>query len=154
MSTEALSKTPGLLSLGGREFVILPPTPRDQLATMDRMKSLARAKCVSPLDYVLKHATLPPGAMALAVQEAIKLGAGGGIEPTPDAVWEQYTSLDGVRWRVWYHVSRVVKDFKPEDVAPLVTEDNLFDAAEALDAALKFGAVDSEKKTPATGTAS
>lgn len=156
MNTEAaLGRSPGVLALGGREYVILPPTPRDMLATHARMKELARARCVSPLEYVLQHSgTLPAGALALAVAEAIKLGAGGGIDPTPDAVWEQYTTLAGARWRVWYHVSRVLKDFKPADVEPLVTEDNIADALEALDVALRIGAIDPNAPAPATGPAS
>lgn len=151
-STDALSSAPGVLTLGDKTFVILPPTPRDMLATMTRMKEFARAKCVSPLDFVLRHMTLPPAALALAVGEAIKIGSGGGIEPTQEAIWEQYATRAGVRWRVWYHVSRVLKDFKPADVEPLVTDDNLLDAQEALDAALRFEDISKEKKTPATGT--
>lgn len=148
-TTQNTAPTPGLLKLGGREFVVLPAKNRDLLATNTRMKELARDRCVSPLDYVLGHAHLAPGAMTAAIAEAIKIGSGGGVEPTPEAVWDQYTTLEGVRWRVYYHVSRVLKDFKPEDAAKLVTDDNVLDAAEALDAALNFRALDEKKETPA-----
>jgi hypothetical protein len=124
------------------------------LATMARMKELARARCISPLDFVLKHTHLNPAQLAAAVSEAIKLGSGGGAEPTPDAVWEQYVTLEGVRWRVWYHVSRAHKEFTIEDAAKLVTEDNLFDAATALDEALKFRALDPKGEGSATGSGS
>jgi hypothetical protein len=146
--TDALARAPAVLELGGRRLVVLPPSPRDMLAVAERMRALARAKCVSPLDYVLRHTHLAPAQLALAVSEAIKLGAGGGAEPAPEAVWTEYASLDGVRWRIWYHASRAHADLKPEEVAALVTEDNLFDAAEALDRALKLADLDPKKKTP------
>lgn len=145
---------PGILRLGTREFVILRPTPRDMIATVGRMRELARARCVSPLDYVLGHTHQPPAALAFAVQEAIKIGSGGGVEPTQEAVWEQYATLAGIQWRCWYHISRVLKDFTPADIKPLVTADTVMDAIEALDAALKFADLDPEKKTPPTGTPS
>lgn len=150
---QTVVQTPGLLKLGGREFVILPPETRDAVATHARMTELARARCVSPLDYVLRHTHLPPALLAAAVAEAIKIGAGGGDrEPTPETVNEQYTTTEGVRWRVWWHVSRVLKDFGPEDAAALVTDDNAFDTALLLDAALKFAALDPKKKEPAPPT--
>jgi len=152
---EALSQSARLLVLGGREFVILPPTPRDKLVTHERMKALAKAQCVSPLDYVAtKHAHLPPAAFAIAVSEAIKIGAGAPVSPSVEAVWEQYATLAGVRWRVWYHISRALKDFDPKEVEALVTEDNLYDASDALDAALGLGAIDPNAQPPATGSAS
>lgn len=149
----ALAPAPGHLTLGGITFTVLPPTPGDMIRTGDKMKELARAKCAGPLDYVVRNsATLPPAMLALAVAEAIKLGAGGGVEPTIESVWEQYTTLEGVRWRVWYHVSRVLPDFTPEAAAALVTDDNRLDAAEQLDAALKLKAADPKGPAPATGS--
>jgi len=154
-AVEAVNRAPGVLKLGGREFVILPPTPRDMLAVRARMEALAGEKCVSPLDFALKHTHLPPALLAVAVTEAIKLGSGGGVKPHPDAVWDEYASLTGVRWRVWYHVSRVLGDaFTLEGAAALVTDDNLLDASEALDAALRLKDLDPNAQAPATGTAS
>jgi hypothetical protein len=152
--TEALARAPSALVVGGRSFVILPPTPRDMLAVNERMKALARARCVSPLDYALSHSHLGAAALELAVTQALKLGAGGGVRPDPEAVWEQFHTLAGVRWRVWYHASRAHKSLTPEDVAELVTDDNLFDVAADLDAALKLARLDPKGRPPATGSSS
>lgn len=151
-ATEAISQTPGTLAIGGRSFVILPPTPRDKLATHQRMRAMVDAKCISPLDYAAKHTHLPAAVFAVAIAEALKLGSTPPAPPPAEVIWDQYTTLDGVRWRVWWHVSRVLKDFKIEDAAALVTEDNVFDASDALDAALRLGAIDPKKETPAPPT--
>jgi hypothetical protein len=155
-ATEALAKRPAVLKFGGREFVILPPTPRDMLAVNARMKALARAKCTSPLDYALSHQHLSGAALEMAVTQALKLGSGGGVRPEPEAVWDEFATLEGVRWRVWYHVTRVPAQsgFSVEEAAALVSEDNLFDAAEALDRALKFTSLDPNAARPATGSSS
>lgn len=148
--TEPLSRAPGVLELGGRRFVILPPTPRDMLAVNARMKELAQSKCLSPLDYALSHTHLAGAALELAVTQALKLGSGKGVRPDPDAVWDEFTSVEGVRWRAWYHISRAHKEFALEEVAQLVTADNVFEVAESLDAALKFQSLDPKKKTEET----
>jgi hypothetical protein len=159
-----IASAPGLLKLGGREFVILRPTSRDLLAVSERMTAFAREQCLTPLEWVLKlHAHLPAALLSVAVREAIALGAGSGQgtdekptagrEPTDDLVWKQYHTLAGVRWRVWYAVSRVPEGkFTLDDAAGLVTDDNLFIAAAELDAACKFGELDPKKKTPAPPT--
>ncbi len=155
-AAEVVDRTPALFTVGGRVFVVLKPTNRDMLAVRARMAALAKAKCVSPLDYALSHQHLAPGLLGLAVSEAVKLGSGGGVKPHPDAVWDEYDSLEGVRWRCWYHASRALPDLKPEEFEALVTEDNLFDAAEALNVALQFAALDpdAKKKAQDTGTSS
>lgn len=149
----AVAAAPGTLTLGGVPYLVLPPTPGDKARTVERMRELARARCLSPVDYALTHAHLAPAALALVVSEAIKLGAGGGVEPTAEAVWEQFDTLDGVRWRVWYHLSKTTPAATPEAVAALVTEANRGDVAAALDAALKLEQIDPKGLAPATGSA-
>jgi hypothetical protein len=153
-SVEQLAGAPAILELGDQKFVILPPRPRDKLIVGTRMREMARAKCCSPLDYVLKHTSLPTAALALAISEAIKLGSGGGVDPSPDAVWEQYDTLEGVRFQLWHYVSRAHKEFTPEQAAKLVTEDNLYDVAEKLNKALQLAAIDPNAVAPATGSSS
>lgn len=154
-ATQAVSQVAGTLSLGGRAYVILPPTPRDKLVTYERMKALVAEQTVPPLEYVAtRFAHLPGAIFTQAIREAILLGAAPPPPPDPAVVWAQYATLAGVRWRVWYHVSRVLKDFTPEQAAGLVTEDNVFDASDALDAALGLRAIDPNAQPPATGSAS
>jgi hypothetical protein len=151
---EALAQTPATLSLGGRSFIILPLHTRDMLATHYRMRALAEARDKSPLDYAAGHTHLPPAVFAVAVAEAIKIGHRAPPPPPQEVIDDQYTTLAGVRWRVYYHISRVLTDFTPEDAAKLVTEDNLFDAAGKLDKAIKLAGLDPNDPAPATGPAS
>jgi hypothetical protein len=152
-ATEAITQTPGTLTLAGRSFVILPATPRDMLATHQRMRAIAESKRTSPLDFAARHTHLPPAVFAVAIAEAVKMGSDAPAPPASEVIWDQYSTLEGVRWRVFYHVSRVLKDFTPEAAALLVTEDNLLDAAEGLDRALNFRAIDPNGQPPATGSA-
>ncbi len=154
MDDLSIGVTKNVLTVGGRAFVILPPTPRDMLATAQRMTELARAQYKSPLDYVLTHATLPPAALALAVSEAIKLGSGKALKPTPEEVWDQYQTLDGVRWRAWYHACLTTPGLTLEEVAALVPDGEHLRVAEALDAALSFKETDPNAPAPATGMGS
>lgn len=151
---QAVSQPPGVLVLAGRSFAILPPTPRDKLVTHERMRALAESRDLSPLDYAARHTHLPPAVFAIAIAESIKLGHRAAPAPAPEVIWDQYTTLDGVRWRVWYHVSRVLKDFTIEDVEDLVTADNVLDASDALDEALGLRKIDPNAPAPATGSAS
>lgn len=153
-SAPAMAALPGTLTLGGASFVILAPTPGDKLRVDERMREMALAKCVSPVDYAMQFARLPEAAFRLLLSEAIKLGAGGGVKPHPDAVWDEYTSLEGVRWRAWYHISRVLPDYPLEAATEAITPDNLFVVAEGLDKALKLASADPNAPAPATGPAS
>mgnify|MGYP000193294569 CR=1 FL=1 len=153
MDELAIGVTKNVVTVGGRQFVILPPTPRDMIATAQRMKELAQAQYRSPLEYVLSHAALPPAAMALAVAEAIKLGSGKALKPTPEEVYDQYVTLDGVRWRLWHHASQTTPGLTLEDVAALVPDGEHLRAVEALDAALSFKELDPNAPAPATGSA-
>lgn len=143
-----------VLTVGDRTFVILPPTPRDMLATAQRMKELAAAQYVSPLQYVAAQTYLTPGDRALAFAEAIKLGSGKAIKPTQDEVWEQYQTPDGVRWRVWYHAEKTTPGLTLAEVAALVPDGDHLRVSEALDAALMFKELDPNALAPATGSSS
>lgn len=141
-----------VLTVGGREFVILPPTPRDMIATAQRMRELAQAQYRSPVDYALSHGHLPPAALALVVSEAIKLGSGKALKATPEEVYDQYETLEGVRWRVWYHASKACPALTTEEVAALVPDGEHLRVREALDAALSFKESDPNAPAPATGS--
>lgn len=142
-----------VLTVGGRSFVILPPTPRDMIATTQRMKELAQAQYRSPVDYALTHTHLPPAALALVVSEAIKLGSGKALKPTHEEVFDQYLTLEGVRWRVWFHCSKTCPELTQDEVAALVPDGEHLRVAEALDAALSFKELDPNAPAPATGSA-
>jgi hypothetical protein len=154
MDDLVIGVTKNVLKVGGRSFVILPPTPRDMLAANQRMKELAQAQYRSPLDYVLTHGHLPPAAMSLAVSEAIKLGSGKALKATPEEVWDQYQTLEGVRWRVWYHASKTCPELTLEEVAALVPDGEHLRVVESLDAALSFKETDPNAPAPATGSTS
>lgn len=148
-----VGQTKNVLKVGGREFVILPPTPRDMVITTKRMTELAKAQYKSPLEVALAH-NLPPAALALAVSEALKLASGNALKPSPEEVWDQYLTLEGVQWRVWFHVSKTCPEFTLEDAAALVPDGEHFRVAEALDAALSFKEADPNAPAPTTGSSS
>lgn len=151
-----LAAAPGTLVIGGRSFTIPPITLADKFRVAERMQELAQVKCLSPVDYAAQHTHLPPAVFAVMMSEALKLGSGsgqaGGVKPTTEAVWDEYATLDGIRYRVWYHVSRGLPAFTPEEAAALVTADNRFDASDALDKALKLDRIDPKGQANGTGS--
>ena len=154
MDELAIGVTKNVVTVGGREFVILPPTPRDMIATAQRMKQLAQAKYSSPLDFVAKHTHLPPLVLSMSICEAIKLGSGNALKATDEEIWDEHFTLEGVRWRVWHHASKTCPSLTLEDVAALVPDGEHLRVIEALDAALRFKEVDPNAPAPTTGSGS
>lgn len=149
---EQLAALPGTLTIGGKAYIVLPPTPGDVLREALQMKQLARAVCVSPVDYAARHTHLPPAVFEVVMTAALKLGSGGGVEPNEEAFRERYAMLDGVRWRLYYHLSRSGHAFTEADAAALVTDANVIDVAMALDRALRMPEVDKKKPDPPIGS--
>lgn len=147
-----LSGAPGTMTIGDRTFAIDQPTPRDSAIILAEMKKQARATVVSPLVYVNAHAEqLHPGVFAEAIRSAVSLGSGGGIEPTREKIMEQYDTLEGVRWRFWYQARKLDATLTQKSVAELITEENFYEAADALYVAIGAKSLD-EKKVPGNGT--
>lgn len=134
--SKAVLGIPGGVSVGGREFVLPQPTARDHALVYEAMRDVAARACVSPLAYVNAAAKdLSPGVLAESLRAAIALGSGGGVEPTREAVQRAYSSLEGVRFQLWYYARKSDKTLTLRDVSALVTEDDRFDLLDALAAA-------------------
>lgn len=154
MTDKALSVlgVPGTLTVAGRTFAVPPQTPGDVGRTRDAMRRLALAECSSPLDLVNAHAAkLAPAVFSEAVRQAVAMGSGGGVEPSQEAVLRAYDSLDGVRWRLWYQARKAEPGLARDEVDRLVTDENVYDVADALLDALGLRALD-PKGPPASGT--
>jgi hypothetical protein len=153
---EQLAAMPGALTLGGKTYPILPPTPGDMLREALQMKQFAReVGRKDPLAYVAGAAALlSPAAMAAAVAEAVRVGTAPPPDPTGTLVEEQYGLPAGVRWRLYYHVTRSGGALTEAEAAALVTDVNCGRVCVALDDALKLPEDGDPKKEPAppTGT--
>lgn len=129
--------TPGTITLRGRDFAVPQPTAGDAGRVHDRMRELAARDCVSPLAFVNANAPqLSPAVLAESVRAAVAMGSGGGSEPTQAAVQRAYNSLDGVRFQVWYYARKGSPGLTQAEVDSLVAEEDRYDAADALAAAL------------------
>jgi len=153
---EQIAALPGALTLGGKTYPILPPTPGDMLREALQMKRLARESCrPDPLKYLAEHgAGLDPTSRAVFVAEAVKVVAAPPPEPTGTLVEEQYGLPAGVRWRVCYHVTRSGGALTEAAAAALVTDFNCGRVCVALDDALKLPGTGDPKgqRSPPTGT--
>lgn len=130
--------TGGIVSINGREFPVVAPSATDLNRIRTRMRELAMPECLPPLLAVNAVADqLLPGVLTESLALAIKQGSGGGAEPTADLIDRQFETLAGIRFQFWYLARKLNKDLKVIDVEALVTEDNCFDVADALIAALK-----------------
>lgn len=143
---------PGGVQVKGRAFVLPVPTAGDVARVHERMRQLAQRDVVSPIAYVAANAdALPPVLLAEAVRAAVAMGSGGGAEPTREAVFRAYDTLDGVRFRLWYYARKAEPGLAREAVDALVGEDDVYDVADALVAAHDAGA-DGPKAPPGGGS--
>lgn len=130
---KAVFGVPGSVTVRGREFVLPAPTASDLARVHDRMRELAARACVSPIQYVNANAgDLLPGVLAEALRSAIAMGSGGGVEPNREAVVRAYDTLDGVRFRLWFHARKAEPSLTQADVDKLVTDDDRYELADAL----------------------
>lgn len=128
----------GMVTLGGREFPVAAPTVTDLARIRAHMRRLAQPQCMSPLLAVNAVADqLLPGVLSESLRLAVQQGAGGGATPTAELIEEQFESLEGVRFQFWYLAHKANAALTLAEVEPLITDDNRFDVADALIAALK-----------------
>lgn len=140
------------LVLGGTALAVPRPTPGDMLAVAERMRELANARCGDPVEFAAGYAQkLPAAVAALLLNEALKVGLSG-ARASEDAVLDEYATLRGVRWRLWFHALRPAGSADPADADQWVTPDNRLDVARKLDEALRFEALDPKDPPPPTGT--
>lgn len=132
---------PGSVTVKGRTFPVPKPTATDLARVREQMRLLARANCTEPLKYVAAQIEggIPPAVIQIAIGEALKLGSGGGVEPTDAAVAREYDSLAGVRYRLWFHARKLTTELTHADVEALVGEEEQYDVADALFTALGLG---------------
>lgn len=153
---EHIAGTPGAVTVDGKTYVIQPPTTGDMLREAIQMKQLARATLTprDPLKYLAESGGfLPPAALAAAAQEAIRVATAPPQEPPTQLVQEMYGMVEGVRWRLWYHVNRSGGSLTEEAIKKLVTEFNCGCICTAIDDAIRLPEVETGKKPePPTGT--
>lgn len=123
----------GEVHINGRVFVLPQQTPSDVSRVYDAMRDIAARGCMNPIAYVNAVApTLTPMVLAEAMRAAVAMGAGGGPEPTRESVMRAYDSLDGIRFQFWFFARKTDPTLTREAVKELVTEDNVYDVADAL----------------------
>lgn len=138
--------------LDGFPFAVPRPETGDMLFVAERMRELANARCGDPVEHAARYAAkLPAAVVGILLNEALKVGLSG-ARASEDAVLEEYTTLEGLRWRVWFHVLRPRGSGQPTDAEQFVTPDNRLDVAVKLDRALQFEALDPKDQPPPTGT--
>lgn len=152
MGQPSVFANPGTVTVRGREFVVPSPTASDLNRVHERMRELAQRQCVSPLAYVNANAEgLLPAVLAESLRAAVAMGSGGGTEPTRESVFRAYDSLDGVRFRLWYHARKALPELTRAEVDKLVDDENRYDVSDALAKATSPADGPADPKAPASG---
>jgi len=108
---EAAIAAPGTIVLGGRTFVIRPPSVLDHSAWRKELRRQIQAGMTDPIEAVNKRISeaeralkpLSPTVVKYLVDAALQAEAAGQkVEPSDGQIAEQTTTLDGARWWVWY----------------------------------------------------
>lgn len=140
------------LILDGIAMAVHKPTPGEMLFVAERMREMAGKRCGDPVELAAKYAAkLPAVLAALLLSEALKVTLSG-TRASEDAVVDEYMTLEGVRFRLWFHALRPQGGAQPADADQWVTPDNRLDVAMKLDKALQFEAIDPKDPPPPTGT--
>jgi hypothetical protein len=137
---QQVSSAPGSVTVRGRTLPIPRPTPTDLARIRDKMREYAAESCTSPIlavDAVAKQ--LSPAALAVAMQLAVQQAAGGGAEPSDDAVRRQFQTVRGVRFQLWYLANRAGARLTHDEAAELVDEENVYEVDDAVFSATQLG---------------
>ncbi len=126
----------GLLHLNGRTLAVRSPGPKHWAAMASESYRLARKKCRSPLTALAEEwDSLPASMRDMAMSKAITMKAGGEVEPTAEQVAAQIHTPEGCRAWVWILAREEQPALTFEEVAPLVTEENVMEVLAGLAAA-------------------
>lgn len=146
---QTATATRGTVTIKGRTFAIPQPTQADISRVRDRMRDLALAGCTSPILAVNAVAKeLPPAVFAAAMEAAVSKAAGGGAEPTPDAVNRQYGTLEGIRFQLWYFAKKGGSPVTLKEIEDLVGEEDRYEVDDALYRATQLGDLPGPKVSP------
>lgn len=127
---------PGKVTVKGKTFRVVAPTASDFARLRSRMRELAQEKCVHPLSAVNAIAEgLSPLVLDRSLSIAINVAAGGGVEPTADAIAREFEGLEGVRYQLWYLARKADPTLTLDTVTELVGEEDRWDVIDALNAA-------------------
>jgi hypothetical protein len=137
---QQVTSAPGSVTIRGKTFAIPEPTPTDLSRIRNKMRELALASCTSPILAVNAVAKdLAPAVLAAAIADAVRQMAGGGVEPSDDAVRRQFQTVEGVRFQLWYLANRGGARLTLDEAAGLVDEENVFEVDDAIYAATQLG---------------
>lgn len=140
------------LSTSKGVFTISKPTLEDGFTVAEEMRALAKKKVMNPVQFVYQTCqNFPPVWAEAALKLAIALGASGGAAPSPELEEEQYTTEEGLTFRLWYYVNKNHKDFTMAAAKEIVAADHRYVIARALNDALTFPE-DAKKNETETGT--
>lgn len=153
----------GEFRLGDQVFVLYPSTPEVIFAWNEACREMVRESMVDPITAANRKLNeITNGSVnggeplnPLLAQELVKQALAahtaeqgkGKPEPTQEQVFAKMMSLDGVRWVVWYRVSRVYPEITQEFVNEHVTKENLFDVTRQLGRIDKPGVLDPKPVT-------
>ena len=139
MDLEQASKTaaaapPGMLDLGGQSFLIRPLTGPEKLSLGREMRKQVLAASRDPIAVVNEKVSaaekmgrpLNPTVVQGMIDAALKASSRqeGKTEPSDDDIEQQFKTLTGARYFVWFWVSRTNKDVTAKDIADLLPDDD------------------------------
>lgn len=128
----------GLLDLGGRTFVVSPPTDSDFATLAGELRRLAKRRVRSPLAAVAEElAALPAEYRRMALEAASAIAAAGPVEPTQDQVGAMLYEPEGCRFWLWQLARRNHPGLTLEELKGVVTADNVTEVLAGLSSATK-----------------
>lgn len=118
--------------MGERTFVCRPPRGPDFAALRKEMRRQIQGGMVDPIETVNRRISeaekagrpLSPTVAQLLVANAFAAdSARAKAEPTEAQLFEQASTVDGVRWFAWWLVRKAEPDITIEEVSALIPDD-------------------------------
>lgn len=124
---------PGTITLGEQVFLVAQPTDADFVTLRRHLRELFLQRARTPLKAIMEDLKgLPPGVQQEVLKAAVAQQAGGGSEPTSEALQQLLFEPDGCRFWVWLLARKHQPLLKLEELLPLITPETVDDTLAQL----------------------
>lgn len=130
---QTITGAPGLVTLGGKAYLVGQPTPGDLGAIIGELKKVAKNP-VQALRDDPDFALIPEDEQKTMLAEAARKKLNSAMPLDPMSALEAMTSLPMVRFLAWVLIRKHEPAFTLEQATSLITEENRLQVSVELDA--------------------
>ncbi len=126
---------PGAVEIGGKTYLVVPPTPAMELMIRSEFKRMCAARMKTPLQSIAADLQqLPPAYAKMAIDAAVaqQSSNAGNVEPSDEMIVEQIFTREGTAFRFWAQARSIQPELTLEEACQLITAENFADVLARL----------------------